>query len=103
MRRLCDENEVPFPDIEYPVGGILGTVGLYGSIYINTDDEIDGYDTYPEEWLRWWDREFDGWVLKKPKPSPFIPISGMLGLWGIPPDIEKMLQKAEKQFDEKDA
>lgn len=92
MREQCEANGVPFPDIEFPYGSLLGTVGLYGAIYENVDGEIDGYGNFSAEMLRWWQRDFYGWVLKKPIPAPApIPWQGALGLWKIPKDTADLL------------
>jgi hypothetical protein len=89
-RRQCDKIGIPFPDIEYPLGGVVGIVGLYGIIYINTDDEIeDDYNNYDKEWLGWWNRDNYGWILKNQKPSTFYPIKGRQGLWSMDKELLK--------------
>lgn len=93
-RQKCADLGIPFPaEDAFQFGGIVGIANLMGMIYINVDNEEDGdYAHYEDDWLKWWDRDEYGWILKGSRPTEFVPLRGRLHLWDLPPDIEAALK-----------
>ncbi|MDR3495342.1 MAG: ASCH domain-containing protein [Ancalomicrobiaceae bacterium] len=68
------------PAVSFNRGGIIGSVEI-----------IDCVTESPSPWFF---GRF-GFVLKDPKPLPFIPCKGALGFWRVPDDILAQLEEVD--------
>lgn len=74
--RFCDENGLSLPplysDADLQRGGIIGSVEL-----------VDSVDTSESPWYM----GEKGFVLRDPRPLPFVPLKGRLGFFDVPDEV----------------
>jgi hypothetical protein len=73
-RQFCYERDLPLPPAfeQLQRGGIVGSVEL-----------VDSVDTSESPWYM----EQKGFVLRDPKPLPFVPLKGRLGFFEVDDDV----------------
>ena len=92
-KRRSEELEFTLPHRDdVPFGGIVGTVDLTGMLWMEGSEILSTFekDIDVSHWFN--DDGFNiGWVLEKPKPAPFIPMRGKLGIWQMDQATENLL------------